>query len=175
MPDLLDVILARRSVRDFLPRPVAPEQLEAVLRAAQAAPSAGNLQAYAIVVVSSEERRRALASASLDQVFVAEAPHVLVFLQDPQRAHRRYGRRGRELYSLQDATIACSYAQIAAAALGLGSCWVGAFHPEEVRAVVQAPDELQPVAMLALGHVAALPDEDVERRPSSEMVRRERY
>ena len=114
MPDLIDIILARRSVREFLPRPVAPEQLEAVLRAAQAAPSAGNLQAYAIVVVSSESSRRALARAALEQECVARAPHVLVFLQDARQASGRYGRRGRELYSLQDATIACSYAHLAA-------------------------------------------------------------
>jgi len=174
MPDLIDLILARRSVREFLPRPVAPEQLEAVLRAAQAAPSAGNLQSYAIVVVSSESSRHALARAALDQDCVARASHVLVFLQDPQRASRRYGRRGRELYSLQDATIACGYAHLAAAALGLGSCWIGAFYPDQVRAMVAAPEELIPVAMLALGHPASRP-EDPGRRALSEILHVERF
>ena len=174
MPDLLDIRFARRSVRDFLPGPVAPAQLETVLRAAQAAPSAGNLQSYAIVVVSSESSRRALARAALDQECVARASHVLVFLQDLQRASSHYGRRGRELYSVQDATIACCHAHLAAAALGLGSCWIGAFHPEQVRDVVRAPDDMPPIAMLALGHPASRP-EDPGRRPSSEIVRLERF
>jgi nitroreductase len=72
----------------------------------------------------------------------------------------RFGERGRGLYSVQDATIACAYAQLAATALGLGSVWVGAFDPDEVRKIVGLPEAQQPVAILPIGY----PEGDLEIR-----------
>jgi nitroreductase len=165
-----EVVRARRSVRRFEERAIDRATLVAVLECARSAPSAGNLQAYEIVVVEDEGRRGPLARAALDQPHVARAPTVLVFLADPARSARKYGQRGVELYALQDATIACSYAQLAASALGLGSCWTGAFYREQVSAAIGAPAGLVPVALLCLGHPAEQPSA-TERRPLSSLVR----
>ncbi|MCX7887196.1 MAG: nitroreductase family protein, partial [Verrucomicrobiae bacterium] len=116
--DLFETIRRRCSVRAFKDRPVAEADLQRILAAANAAPSAGNMQAYEIVVVCDVVRRRRLAKAAWDQYFIAEAPVALVFLSNPQRNRERYGQRGAELYAVQDATIACAYAQLAATALG---------------------------------------------------------
>jgi hypothetical protein len=97
------------------------------------------------------------------------APVVLVFLANPSGSAAKYGRRGETLYAVQDATIACAYAQLGARNAGLGSCWVGAFRERQVRAALGVGHELRPVALLPIGYSAELP-EITSRRPLSEMV-----
>lgn len=169
MADFFEVIRSRRSVRSFAAQDVSESQLHVVLDAMNRAPSAGNLQAYEVVVVREAQRRRLLARAAVDQDFVAEAPVVLVFLESPARSRPRYGLRGAELYCCQDATIAAAHAQLAAHALGLGTVWVGAFDDGSVRRAVEAPADLRPVAILVIGHPAEMP-EPTSRRAMRDIV-----
>jgi len=97
-----------------------------------------------------------------------------VFLADPDRSASRYGSRGRRLYSLQDATIAATFSMLAAEAVGLGTCWVGAFSDAEIRRAVRAPDSLIPVAILTVGRPAEVPSL-TPRRPISEIASLEVY
>ena len=101
-----EVIDQRRSIRAFRATPIEEGKVNAILAASQDAPSAGDLQAYKIVVVTDAEMRALLAKAALGQDFVAEAPVVLVFFADTRRSKGKYGSRGAELFCLQDATIA---------------------------------------------------------------------
>lgn len=167
--DFAGVVEGRHSVRSFQDRDVESASLEAVLRAARSAPSAGNLQAYRVAVARASSVRRLLARAALDQDFVAQAPVVLVFLAEPAASGVKYGRRGETLYATQDATIACAYAQLAVVNAGLGSCWVGAFDGDKVRAALGVEETLRPVALLPLGYPAEVP-RIAPRRPLSEMV-----
>ncbi len=152
-----ELLERRRSVRAFEPRAVEPDKIRAILEAADLAPSAGNLQAYRMVCVTDPAVRKSLAAASFNQGFVARAPVAIVFLADPGRAARRYGDRGRFLYSVQDATIACAHAHLRAADLGLGSVWIGAFDDGAVARAVGAPGGLVPVAILPVGYPAESP------------------
>jgi len=154
--EFFETVIKRRSVRAFKKEPVEEWKINRLLEAANLAPSAGDLQAYEIVVVRDVERKRRLAEAALGQDFIEEAPVVFVFLSNPRRSARRYGRRGAELYCVQDATIAAAYLQLAATALGLGSVWVGAFDDDEVGACVDA-GELRPVAIIPVGYPAEEP------------------
>jgi nitroreductase len=123
--DFFDLIQKRHSIRAFTSQPVEEQKLHAILEAANRAPSAGNLQAYEIYMVSDPARLGLLADAALDQDFVAQAPLALVFCANPTRSAGKYGRRGTTLYCLQDASIACTFAHLAAAALGLASLFLG--------------------------------------------------
>jgi nitroreductase len=155
--DYFDVIQSRHSIRSYTSQPVEEDKLQKILSTANQAPSAGNLQGYEIFVVRELEQRRALVKAALDQEFLAEAPVVLVFCANPARSETRYKERGTKLYSVQDATIACTYAMLAATALGLSTVWVGAFHEEPVSAAAGIPPNLVPVAMLPIGYAAGEP------------------
>ena len=156
--DVLSAIDKRRSVRAFKPIPVEQEKLTRLLNAANLAPSAGNLQGYEIVLVRDAARRERLARASFDQGFVSQAPICLVFLANPKRSATDYGERGKRLYCVQDATIAVSYAQLSATALGLATCWVGAFDDSLVLEAVEAKRTgLIPVAVLPVGYAAEKP------------------
>ena len=170
--DFFEVIDHRFSVRSFKSTAVDDATLQAILETANNAPSAGNLQAFEVVVIRDPGRKRQLAKASLDQLFIAEAPLALVFLANPDRNRAKYGSRGAELYSMQDATIACTYAQLAATASGLGTCWVGAFNEDKVREIVGAPNAWRPVAILPLG-VPAEAAGVRERRALGDLVHEE--
>lgn len=170
--ELFDAMERRYSVRAFRKKPVDDAALQSILHAANDAPSAGNRQAYEIVVVRDADRKQCLAQASLDQSFIAEAPVVLVFLANPARNRDRYGARGAELYSVQDATVACTYAQLAATALGLGTCWVGAFDETAVRQIVGAMAMCRPVAILPIGEPVGQA-KPRERRPVADLTHNE--
>ena len=167
-----DLVRTRRSTRTFLAHGLDETAIARILDVAKRAPSAGNLQAYGVVVVRDPERRRRLSAGALGQAWVAQAPAVLVFVAVPDRSRERYGARGAELFAVQDATIAAAHAQLAAHALGLGTVWIGAFDDDAVRGAIGAPPSVQPTSMLVLGHPAEAPV-PTERRVLSELARRE--
>ena len=165
----LEVINRRRSVRAYSSKPVEDEKLKEIFQAANLAPSAGNLQAYRVHVFQKREMKEALSKAAFDQTFLIDAPVCLVFCADPSRSASKYGKRGTELYSVQDATIAGTYAMLAAVNLGLATVWVGAFDEEKVKAVV-GDTSIRPVAMFAIGYPAEEP-EATPRRAIEEIFR----
>jgi nitroreductase len=167
--EFFNVLERRHSIRNFTSKPVEREKLDRIVAAANAAPSAANMQAYEIFVVTQVRDRAVLAKAACAQGFVLAAPLSLVFCANPARNHEFFGDRGRTLYSIQDATIACAYAQLAAAAQNVGSVWVGAFDPDAVRELLGAPEELEPVAILTLGYAEGDP-EIKDRRPIDDLV-----
>jgi len=152
-----DLVVKRRSIRAFTPEPLPKGALEKILEAVRLAPSAGNLQSFRFAVIESPEIKDALAIASRDKDFLRQAPVVLAFFTAPREAAARFGARGAQLYAPQDAAIAVIYAHLAAADLGLGSVWVGAFDTEAVRRGLSCPPELEPVALLPIGFPAEEP------------------
>ena len=170
MWDLFETVRHRHSVRSYqADMPVEQEKLHAILETACAAPSAGDLQAYRIVVVSAQAERDALRRLAGDQAFIAEAPVALLFCADPARSGSKYGERGERLYALQDATIAAASAQLAVVAAGMASTWVGYFDGAEVARLMELEAGLEPVAILSVGYPAELP-EPTPRRPLDEVV-----
>lgn len=161
--DFFKVIERRQSVRGYSDLAVEPDKLQQILQAANRAPSAGNLQAYEIVVVRDADRKRALVSASGDQWFVGHAPVVLVFCAHPARSAPKYRERGERLYAVQDATIACTYAMLAATALGLGTVWVGAFAEPGVRTALNLAKDWLPIALLPVGYPSEPPRPSTRR------------
>ena len=155
--EFFDVVRERHSIRAYESRPVEPAKVQQILEAVNRAPSAGNLQAFEIYLICAEHRKAALVRASGDQEFLAEAPVDLVFCAHAARSAVRYAQRGEGLYSVQDATIACTFAMLAATALGLSTVWVGAFDEDQVRRAIGAPQGHRPVAILPLGYPAGEP------------------
>lgn len=165
MWDFFETVRRRHSVRKYqADMPVEPEKLHAILEMACAAPSAGDLQAYRIIVVRDLAQRQALVHVAREQEFIAEAPVCLVFCADPARSASTFGERGAKLYALQDATIAAAYAQLAIVAAGMGSTWVGYFDEEQVRTALKLDAGLVPLALLSLGYPAELPEPSSRRR-----------
>jgi nitroreductase len=165
--DFWQVIKDRRSVRGFDPDADVPaETVERILEAAIRAPSAGNRQPWHFYVVRDAGARQGLASAAHGQEFVAQAPLAIVVCADAEQSAGRYGKRGRELYCLQDTAAAIVHILLAAVALGLGGCWVGAFDERRASGVLGLPRRHRPVAILPIG----LPvDQPLTRTPRQQL------
>jgi nitroreductase len=159
----------RRSVRSFRPDIVEEEKIGLILDAMMAAPSAGNLQSYKVVIVRDDARKKALVEAAENQAFIAEASDVLVFFAHPEHAATRYHQRGAQLFSVQDASVACAYAQLAATALNLGTVWIGSFDEDAVSRILQANSEWRPVAILPIGYPDSHPEHS-GRKPLDQVL-----
>jgi nitroreductase len=156
--DTLDLIKTRRSIRRYTKDPVEKEKIALILEAAEWAPSAGNQQAKDIILISDPQTKEKLADAALGQSFVAEAPIAFVVCANRGRSAKRYGQRGKTLYSVQDASAAVQNMLLAAHAAGLGACWVGAFDEEAVKNILRIPEDADPVAIIPVGYPAENPN-----------------
>lgn len=155
--DIFDIFKLRRSIRSFTSEDVSEEQIEKIIDAARWAPSAGNIQPWEFVIIRRPEIKRKIAKAALNQIFIEEAPAVIVVCADEVRSGRVYGSRGVNLYCIQDTAAAIENMLLAICALGLGACWVGAFNEDDVRRTLNIPRGLRPVAIIPIGHPAEKP------------------
>jgi nitroreductase len=161
--DFFDALDKRRSVRAFTDKAVDAQSVKKIIDSVMLAPSAGGLQAYKIYLVRDKANLDALGFAAYGQECVPAASIALVFTADQKRSAAKYEERGFEFYSIQDATIAAAYSQLAATALGLASVWVGGFDPLEVSRLVKAGEYEVPVAIIPIGHPAESPERTPRR------------
>jgi len=165
--DFFEVIRSRYSVRSYLPDPVPEPLLEQVLAAAVLAPTAANRQPLRLFVLPTAGREEELRRVYKPEWFW-KAPLVVGVATVMKEAWVRSDGKG---YADVDATIAMDHLILAAAALGLGTCWVGAFDPRAARELLQLPDGMEPLAFTPLGFPADKPGKK-RRRDLSELVRR---
>ena len=154
----------RRSVRKFKPGRIAEQTVAKILKACDTAPSSGGLQTFEVYQVRNAGTKELLAAAARDQTFLSEAPLLLVFCANPSRSVQRFGERS-SLFSVQDATIAAAYAQLAVEVLGLSTVWVGNFDEGRVSEILGLPTGQRPVVMLPIGPGAERPGEKTTRGP----------
>ena len=164
-----DLISTRHSVRKFKDVPIPKDKINAIIDIATKGPSAGNLQSYHIFIISKKTEKKKLVESSHGQEYINEAPIVLVFCAEPKRCGVEYGSRGEDLFCIQDATIACTYSQIAAHTMGLSSVWIGSFEEEKVLNSLDLKKDLRPVAILPIGFSDEIP-EVTTRRPANEII-----
>lgn len=164
----LDLLKNRHSVRKFIARkPVSDEQIKTLLEAASWAPSAGNRQSWYFYLVKEKKIKMKLALAAFGQPFVAQAPLVVVACADLKRA-TIYGKKGKTLFAIQDASLATYNLWLAAVQMGLGAVWVGAFGQKLVTKILKLPKSHLPIAILPVGHPAVKPSIHL-RRPIKEI------
>ncbi|WP_457591037.1 nitroreductase family protein [Geoglobus sp.] len=154
--ECLEAIFTRRSVRKFQKKDVDDGIVRKLIEAGNAAPSAGNLQARDFIVVRDEETKLRLAVASLRQMFIAEAPVIIVVVANYPRSMKVYGERGR-IYAEQDAAAAVQNILLAAHCMGLASVWIGAYDDEQVSEILGIPSYARPAAILPIGYPAETP------------------
>jgi nitroreductase len=148
--DLFRVMATRRSTRNFdTTRIVEGWKVEKILAAADTAPTAGNFQGFEVFYIKNKELKKRLVEAANKQPYV-NAPVVLVFCIDPSRVKMNFTSEILAKFSLQDATLAAAYAQLAASALGLSSIWIGMIDEEQVKKILET--DLRPSSILCIGY-----------------------
>ncbi len=149
--EILDALKKRRSCRAFLPEEIPDQTIARIIEAGTWAPNAGNVQPWYFYILRDDYLKNKLAEAALQQNFIAQAPVVIIVCADLERARAAYKKRGEELYCLQDTAAAAQNMLLAAQAMGLASCWVGAFDERTTSELLDILPSHRPVALLCFG------------------------
>jgi len=145
---LLNCIKERYSVRKFKDKPIEQEKLDVILKAAQLAPSARNVQPWKFVVIQDSQRRKQLTEICKGQKFVADAPYTIALCAN----NTDYTMTCGQFAYTVDAAIAGEHITLQAAELGLGTCWIGAFYHDQMAELINLPDDYKIVGLLPLGY-----------------------
>ena len=147
--DLFKIFSTRRSTRKFDKTKIEEWKIDKILAAADTAPTAGNFQGFEVFYIKNQKAKEALVEAANNQPYV-NAPLVLVFCMDPSRVKLKFPPNILEKFSLQDATLAASYSQLAASGVGLSSIWIGMFDEEKIKSILGT--NLRPSSILCIGY-----------------------
>jgi nitroreductase len=155
----LHFIFSRRSIRVYAPGDVPEADVQLMLDAAMAAPSAVAKDPWRFVVVRSQAQRDLLVKELPNGAMLADAALGIVVCGDLEQAHDK-----QLSYLLQDCSAAIENLLLAVPALGYGACWLGV-HPRanrlrHVSRVLGLPASVIPVGIVAIGQ----PGEQKEAR-----------
>ncbi|MCD7936179.1 MAG: nitroreductase family protein [Tannerellaceae bacterium] len=143
-------ILNRKSVRSFTDEPIKKEEIEILLRAAMASPSAVNQQPWAFIVIDDRKVLQQLSDRLPFAKMVSKAPLAIVVCGDPDKSI--YGKD----FWIQDCSAASENLLLAVEALGLGAVWTSTYPDEErintVRAILHLPKNVYPLNLIPIGH-----------------------
>jgi nitroreductase len=170
----LELAKKRYSVRSYKNVPVEQDKLLQVLEAGRVAPSAVNFQPLYFIVIREKEMLGKIA-ATYEREWLREAPVIIVVCVDYQKAWRRPDGKG---HGDIDAAIAIDHMTLAAAELGLGTCWICNFDSMKTYKLLNLPPRSAAVALIPLGYAAdqGNPDRhDTKRKRIDEMVHWDGY
>ncbi len=155
---LLDIIRHRKSIRNFLDRPVEREKIMTCLEAARLAPSACNSQPWKFIAVDDRQLKDRLCRAAFSGIysinaFCKTAPVIVVVISEKSRFIARIGElfRGTKYY-LIDIGIACEHFILQAEDLDLGTCWIGWFNEKAVKSILNIPQRKKIDILIAVGY-----------------------
>lgn len=185
---VLENLMSRHSTRAFSADPVPEDHLQAIVAAAQSASTSSNLQCCSIVAIQDADRKRRVAALAADQKHIVQAPLLLVFVADLSRL-RSLGRQHtmpvegldylESLFTgFVDCALAAQNAAVAAASLGLGTCFIGALRnaPKAMACELNLPPEAVAVFGLVVGEPDPARSGGVKPRlPMATVLHRERY
>ena len=152
MPEIIDILLSRRSIRQFTPAPVGRETLILLLKAAMSAPTACNSQPWEFIVVTEPEVLARIREKFLFARY--NAPAAIVVCGNEKIANNSAARE----HWVQDCSAAMENILIAAAGMGLGAVWIGVHpYPSKIKPLAEAlgiPENVTPLGMAYVGHPA---------------------
>ncbi len=150
--ETLEVIHNRKSVRHFTDHPVSKQQIELLLRAGMAAPSAVNRQPWAFYVVTKRETLDALGEQLPYAKMLLQAQAAIVVCGDMEKA----GNLKEQGYWVQDCSAATQNILLAAESIGLGAVWTAAYPYEDRSKVVtetlNLPEKHVPLNVIPIGY-----------------------
>jgi len=180
---VMDIILSRKSVRKYTAEPLTEAEIETLLRAGMAAPSAKNIQPWSFIVVTDKEVAKRLVTKSVNRMY-PEAPCLIVVCGDlntdvkPHDAPKDSPAIERQNPNwMIDCSAAAENILLAAEAMGLGAVWTACWPYEDrygvVKEVLGIPASVMPLAIIPVGHPAETPAPKDKWRP--EKIHRGRW
>ncbi|OPJ63949.1 nitroreductase family protein [Clostridium oryzae] len=179
---MIKEIETRRSVRKYLNKPIEDEKITEIIESARLAPSGNNSQPWSFIIVKSEEMRQKVVKVSHDQKWMLDAPVLIVCvadircrITDDRDVHIDENSPEEEVkLIIRDTAIAIEHILLQAKNLGLGTCWVGWFIQNEIRQVLDIPDDKYVVGVIPVGYANEAPNAR-PRRGLDEIVHYEKW
>ncbi|MCY8485119.1 oxygen-insensitive NADPH nitroreductase [Bacillus atrophaeus] len=167
MNNTIETILNHRSIRSFTDQLLSSEEIHTLVESAQAASTSSYVQAYSIIGVSDQDKKRELSVLAGNQPYVEHNGHLFVFCADLYRHKALAEQKGEDItellentemfmVSIIDAALAAQNMSIAAESMGLGICYIGGIRNEldKVTQVLETPGHVLPLFGLVVGHPA---------------------
>lgn len=165
MNTMIETILNHRSIRKYEDRPLTKEQIEVIVKSAQAAATSSYVQAYTIIGITDQEKKKQLAHLVGNQPYVEKNGHLLVFCADLYR-HQVVAemenvditdsleRTENFMIAVIDAALAAQNAALAAESMGLGICYIGGLRNQlvEVSKLLNIPKHVIPLFAMTIGY-----------------------
>lgn len=167
----LEAIFTRRSVRSFAPDPISDQDLQTIVKAAAAAPSAGNAQMWVFITIRDPQRLAAL--RALAPGIIGRPTAVIIMCLD----HTRQKEKGEGKITnmpFYDIGAAMQNILLTAHDAGLGGCAIGSFHPQGLAAFLRLPESMEPCLLVTLGKPKVTPNSP-RKRPLEEVFFEETY
>jgi len=156
---MTNIIFQRTSVRKYTEEQISPEQIELLLKAAMAAPSARNIQPWEFIVVQDRDFLNKISEFGTFAHMLKEAPLAIVVCGD---LNKEMPAQSGKKYWIQDCSAATQNIMLQATEMGLGSVWIGTYPKEEMykplAQLLDLPENILPVTTIAIGH----PDGKIE-------------
>ncbi len=169
--NVTEAIKKRRSVRSYQDKELEQEKLERVLEAARLAPSAKNFQEWRFIVVKDKKTRKKLAVAANNQTFVGQASVIIVCCAETDNYIMRCGQLTYPI----DVAIAIDHMTLKAVEEGLGTCWIGSFYEDQVKKILEIPEDIKVVELLILGYPVDKVEKIKHRLSLEEIVMYEKW
>lgn len=179
---MVNEIRIRKSIRKYLDKPVEDEKIVQILESARLAPSGSNTQPWNYIIVKSESSKQKLVEASHNQNWMLSAPVFIVCVADIRcRISEEIAVSLNEdspqvelKYIIRDTAISTENILLEATNLGLGTCWVAWFNQNDVRPILNIPEDKYVCGIITLGYSNEIPNEH-PRRKLKEIVRYEKW
>lgn len=175
MAEFDDIVKRRKMVRQYIKdKPIPQEIIDRLIANAHKAPSAGHTQVQEFIIVQDPWIKEKIGQAALEQEQVYDAPLLIIVCANTSRSVDRYGKRGREFYSVIDGAFASMLILLTAVNEGIGACFVGAFYDDKVSEILELPKHVRPIGIITLGFPAENPGK-LKRIDISKLVHYGKY
>jgi nitroreductase len=166
---VLEAIRKRYSCRAYQDRKIEREKLDTIFEAARLAPSARNMQDWRFVVVTDEEIKRQVAATTNRPTVFEKAGAIVAACSNSD-----YVMRCGQAIAPIDVAISLEHICLQATELGLGTCWIGSFDPAQVAQILDIPDDIAIIELMAIGYPADSKPEP-KREPIEKIVCHEKW
>ena len=170
-----EVVKSRKMIREYEHNKPIPDYIIAkLIENAHRAPNAGHTQVQEFVIVKDHLTKSKLGDAALGQSQVYDAAELIIVCSNTSRSVDRYGKRGRDFYSIIDGAFASMLVLLTSVSEDIGACFVGAFEDKKVSKILGLPEYVKPIGMITLGYPAERP-EKFDRIDLTKLVYYDRY
>jgi len=150
--DLKDVVQETINVKKYWADKILLELVEEIIDSGRYATCAGTTVSWKVIVITDDKLKDKISTCCMDQNWIGKAPVVLVVCSDATSFKKFYGKKGEDVYAIQNTIAAAENMRITATSLGISSCWISFFEEKSLKRVLKIPEKIKPEVVITLGY-----------------------